>query len=149
MKRAVWWIKRDFRLNDNQALVQALLHNDEVLPLFVFEPELINQPDYSPMHVWAWQQALIDLQKNLRARQADVLVATGEVVEVLTGLQKKWNFCNLYSHEETGNNWTFVRDKAVANWCKQQCVNWQELPQTGVVRRLKSRDERQPIAGRF
>ena len=47
---------------------------------------------------------------------------------------------NSWSHEETGNAWTFARDRAVAAWCREHDVTWNEVAQTGVVRRLKSRD---------
>ena len=145
MKRAIWWIKRDFRLSDNQALSQALLEQDEVLPLFVFETRLIQQPDSSPMHVWAWQQALVDLQAQLRSKQADVLIAYSDMEPVLTALHQKWPFQALYSHQETGNAWTFARDRRVAQWCQNHQVRWHEFSQTGVIRGLRSREDRTAI----
>jgi deoxyribodipyrimidine photo-lyase len=48
-------------------------------------------------------------------------------------------FTHLFSHEETGPGWSYTRDLAVADWCRSQGVSWTELPQTGVVRRLRSR----------
>ncbi len=145
MKRAVWWIKRDFRLADNKALVRALEENEAVLPVFVFEPALIRQPDYSPMHVWAWRQALEDLKARTQALEGDIMVATGDVLDVFTKLKSVWDFTDIYAHEETGNDWTFQRDKSVIEWCQQQQVLWHEIPQNGVIRRLKSREDRQPI----
>jgi deoxyribodipyrimidine photo-lyase len=44
------------------------------------------------------------------------------------------------SLEETGNGWSFGRDKAVAARLTALGVRWTELPQMGVVRRLKGRD---------
>ena len=46
----------------------------------------------------------------------------------------------MWSHEETGNSWTFARDRSVAAWARSADIKWHELRQTGVVRRLKSRD---------
>ncbi|TNF58578.1 MAG: deoxyribodipyrimidine photolyase, partial [Rhodobacteraceae bacterium] len=43
-------------------------------------------------------------------------------------------------HEETGNGWTYARDRAVGAWARAQGVTWEELPQSGVVRRLPTRD---------
>lgn len=137
MKQAIWWIKRDFRLSDNQALTQALLECDEVLPLFVFEDQLIACPDYSPLHVWAWQQALTDLKNKTAAMGGDVYTATGDLLKVLETLKKEYALTHIYSHEETGNHWTFKRDKAVSQWCQQNQIYWREYPQTGVIRGLK------------
>jgi glycine/D-amino acid oxidase-like deaminating enzyme len=46
----------------------------------------------------------------------------------------------LYSHEETGNGFTYARDLKVAAWCQVNGVAWKEFAQFGVVRRLKSRN---------
>ncbi len=141
--KAIYWIKRDFRLNDNAALHRAIAENDQILPLFVFEPDYIKQPDISPMHIWAWQQALTDMQMRLRNMGADVLVSTGNILDILSSLRKEYDFDRLYSHEETGIGWTFERDISVAKWCKENDIIWHETPQNGVVRGLKNRDKRQ------
>lgn len=42
MTRAVMWFRRDLRLADNPALVAALAEHDEVVPLFVLDPALLD-----------------------------------------------------------------------------------------------------------
>ncbi len=143
--RALYWIKRDFRLNDNMALYRAIAENEQILPLFVFEPDYIKQPDISPMHIWAWQCALSGMQICLRNIGADILVSTGHIIDILSSLREKYDFDNLYSHAETGIGWTFERDKSVAKWCKSNDIIWHEIPQNGVIRGLKNRDKRQTI----
>ena len=46
----------------------------------------------------------------------------------------------LWSHEETGNGWTYARDIRVGRWCRQNGIAWHEVPPFGVIRRLASRD---------
>ncbi len=46
----------------------------------------------------------------------------------------------MVSHEETGNLWTYGRDRRVADWARGAGVEWTELPQSGVIRRLQSRN---------
>jgi deoxyribodipyrimidine photo-lyase len=46
----------------------------------------------------------------------------------------------LWSHEETGNGWTYERDRRVKSFLDARQVPWHELPQNGVVRCLVSRD---------
>ena len=45
MKTAVWWIRRDLRLTDNQALAAALDAAEQVIPLFIVDPFFENS-DY-------------------------------------------------------------------------------------------------------
>ena len=142
---SIWWIKRDFRLHDNDALTAALESHDTVTPVFVFETGLTAQPDYSAMHVYAWHQALGDLRSRLQSIGSDVYIQCGEAETVFNELHERIQFDTVYSHEETGSGWTYQRDIAFAKWCSARSINWIELPQTGVIRRLKNRDQRQTI----
>lgn len=141
-QRAVYWLKRDFRLHDNPALTAALAGADEVLILFVYEPSVLRAPETSAFHARAWTEALGSLDRRLRAHGHRILVQEGELEDVLATVHGAWPFSMLYSHEEIGSELTFSRDKRVAQWCAESSVAWSEVRQTGVFRRLPSRDDR-------
>lgn len=42
------------------------------------------------------------------------MVRVGEAVQVLAGLCKRHGITRIVSHEETGNHWTYARDRRVA-----------------------------------
>jgi deoxyribodipyrimidine photo-lyase len=139
---ALVWFKRDLRVVDHAALHAAHTRSPG-LPLrgvYIVEPELWAQDDAAGRH-WAFlTESLRDLAQALRALGGDLIVERGEAVDVLTRLHVQAPFDELLSHEESGNGFTYVRDLAVADWCRQQGVRQQEWPQMGVVRRLPSRD---------
>ncbi len=143
--RAIWWVKRDMRLADNEALTAALQQHDSVIALFVCEPSVYNAQDTSAMHVFAWWQALRELQSALRAIGGELYFAKGEVVPVLQHLHEQTPFDAIYSHQETGNALTFERDKNVKRWAESALVQWHEKTQNGVVRGLEDRDLRSDI----
>ncbi|MCJ7737997.1 MAG: deoxyribodipyrimidine photo-lyase, partial [Anaerolineae bacterium] len=37
----IWWIRRDLRLADNQALRAALDNSDHIVPVFILDPSLL------------------------------------------------------------------------------------------------------------
>ena len=41
-KIAVFWFRRDLRLEDNAALHNALKSGDKILPVFIFDEEIID-----------------------------------------------------------------------------------------------------------
>lgn len=133
------WFKRDLRLHDHAAL-HAASRRGPVLALYIVEPGLWQQPDAARQHYEFVCESLADLQRDLRQHGGQLLVLQGEATEVLTRLWQASPFASLHSHEETGNGWTYVRDQAVARWCRAHGVPWQELPQFGVVRALRNRD---------
>ena len=137
--RGVVWFKRDLRVRDHAPLAAAAAA-DEALALVVIEPAWLASPECHPRHV-AWLLAAVaELRGALAARGLPLVVRVGAVPEVLEALRREFAFTHLFSHEETGPRWTWDRDRAVAAWCHGHGVAWQEWPQTGVVRRLRSRN---------
>jgi deoxyribodipyrimidine photo-lyase len=134
----VVWFKRDLRVRDHAPLAEATQF-EKALGLVVFEPQWLGSPECDPRHVGFWLDCVSGLQRDLAVRGLPLLVRMGTLPQVLQALQREFPFTHLFSHEETGPGWSYTRDLAVADWCRSQGVQWTEWPQTGVVRRLRSR----------
>jgi deoxyribodipyrimidine photo-lyase len=134
------WFKRDVRLEDNAALMGAVATGQTVLPLYIIEPALWQQPDMSQRHYVFLQESLAELTKALEQRGSRLIIRLGEAVEVLEQLRQQFPVKGLWSHQETWNGWTYARDKRVLAWAREHGIAWQEPPQHGVIRRLKNRD---------
>ncbi len=135
---ALVWFKRDLRCRDHAPLAQAL-HFDSAAGLVVVEPAWLESPECDARHVAFWHSSVAQLQAALAAKGLPLIVRVGAMPQVLQELQRQFAFTHLFSHEETGPGWSYTRDLAVADWCRAQGVSWTEFPQTGVVRRLRSR----------
>ena len=137
--RALVWLKRDLRMHDHAPLSQAASAGQAVA-LYLIEPAWLASPEFAPRHAQFALAALHALQRDLALRGLPLHVQCGEALAALQALHERWPFTHLLSHEETGPGWSYARDIAVAAWCKARGVQWIESPQTGVVRRLKSRN---------
>mgnify|MGYP000592354011 CR=1 FL=1 len=135
----ILWFKRDLRISDHPALAAAASAGP-LLPLYILEPEYWRLPDTSARQWDFSAECLHDLRDALAALGAPLVVRRGEAVAVLDRLAKAHGVRRLVSHEETGNGWTYARDLRVAAWARASGIEWQEVPQSGVVRRLKGRD---------
>ncbi|MFK8082520.1 MAG: deoxyribodipyrimidine photo-lyase/cryptochrome family protein [Granulosicoccus sp.] len=144
-KHGLWWVKRDFRLDDNDALLAAITQCEFVNALFVIEPSLCKAQESSAFHYNAWQQAAEHLSTRLHELGGVLHVVVGETVDVLDSLNRSFGFDALFSHEETGSSITYLRDKAVRQWTRNNAIHWHEAHQNGVIRGLKDRDQRQPV----
>lgn len=133
------WFKRDLRVHDHPALVQAARLGD-VLPVYVLEPAYWAQPDVSGRQFAFLRDCLEDLRDALSEIGLPLVLRVGEAVPTLEALRAETGARHLVSHEETGNAWTYARDRAVAIWARGQGMRWHQLPQCGVVRRLQGRD---------
>lgn len=133
------WFKRDLRIHDHPALTLAA-GTGAVLPLYVVEPDYWNLPDTSARQWDFIAESLVDLRHSLEAIGAPLIVRTGDAVEIMQRFCREHDITRIISHEETGNLWTYARDQRVRQWARSTGVQWTELPQSGVVRRLKARD---------
>lgn len=134
------WFKRDLRLTDHPPLFNATL-SGAVLPLYIVEPELWKQPDMSSRHWHFIHDSLCDLDSGLQNYGAKLVIRIGEAITVLENLRNEYKNITLWSHQETGNLWTFKRDINVAKWCKENGIAWHEFPANGIVRALQTRDQ--------
>jgi deoxyribodipyrimidine photo-lyase len=141
MKRPlnIVWFKRDLRIVDHRPLTMAI-EAGAALPLYVAEPALWAQPDAAARQWEFAAECLNDLQRTLAARGQPLCVMVGDAVQILQRLHQSHGIAALWSHEETGNGWTYARDLAVTAWAKGAGVPWHEARQFGVIRRLQSRD---------
>ncbi len=148
MSLSLVWFKRDLRLRDHAPLaaVSAQAGCSAAAGLFVIEPAWLASAEFSPQHLAHTLACLASLRTDLAARGLPLLVRVGPVPAVLADLRRSFAFTTLHSHEETGSGWTYTRDIAVGQWCQAHGVAWHEHTQTGVVRRLRSR---QGWAGRW
>jgi deoxyribodipyrimidine photo-lyase len=136
----VLWFKRDLRLRDHPALVAAAARGP-VIGLVVYEPSLWSQPDSGGRHAAFLEECISELQQSAKQMGLRIIVASGEMPDLLGVLLQTLGSFSLYSHEETGNWVSFARDRKVLQWCQAHQVDWHEVPQNNVVRRLGSRDD--------
>ena len=132
--KAVWWIKRDFRVTDNTCLINALAECGEVVPFFCWERSIIKAGDFSDFHLQAQFQALGGLTESISKRGGYTRIVFGEIIEQFEKLFRIYPFTHLYSHQETGNLISYRRDVEVGKWCEQHGITWEESAQNSVLR---------------
>ncbi|RJU81173.1 MAG: deoxyribodipyrimidine photolyase [Candidatus Poseidoniales archaeon] len=140
MAVSVVWFKRDLRVSDNPALVEAIKGPHPVICIFNLEPERLERADVDPIHIEWELDCLAELRSSLESIGGALQFNFGQVTEQLSELHETYDIKHLYSNEETGLQWSWDRDKSVDAWCSTNGVEFTEFPTNGVVRRLGTRD---------
>ncbi len=133
------WLKRDLRLEDNEAIMNAINTGSRVLLLYVLEDSLINDPHYSDRHFHFIKESLIDLNTSLLDYNSKILIVRSEVIQVLNKLLGLYKIDTIFSHQETGILVTYFRDQSLKRFCKNNMITWKENVNNGVFRGLKNR----------
>ena len=80
---AVFWFRRDLRLADNAGLYYALKENERVIPLFIFDTEILqNLEDKADRRVDFIHQTLQHLKTQLEELGSSLVVLFGNPVEL-------------------------------------------------------------------
>ena len=135
----VVWFKKDLRVADHRPLSLAAARGP-VLPLYIAEPGFWAEPDASGRQWDFAAESLAELRTALAVLGQPLCIMVGDAASILARLHEAHGIAALWSHQETGNGWTFARDRAVAAWARQAGIAWHEFRPFGVVRRLRSRD---------
>lgn len=133
------WLKRDLRAHDHQPLSSASRAGMTVA-VFIYEPEWWTSAEFSPCHLGFINESLKELEGELAGLGIPLITRKGSAVTVLRELHRELQFQGLWSHEETGCDWSYRRDRQVKTLCRELGVPWHEHRQFAVARPLESRD---------
>ncbi len=98
MRINIWWIRRDLRLRDNQALQAARNDGSCVLPLFILDSALLkNSAENRRAFLFS---ALHSLDKELQRRGSRLFVREGRPLRVLTELIQELGVSAIYAEED-------------------------------------------------
>ena len=134
------WFKRDLRINDHAPLLEASKLNLPILPLYVAELDYWQKSFSSRRHWHFIYDCLVDLNASLTSLGQPLIVKVGEVCNIIGSIQSEYDIRGVYSHEETGNLWTYERDIRVKKICALNNIPMHEYPTNGIIRRLSSRN---------
>lgn len=97
---ALVWLRRDLRLNDHAALSLAQQNHARVLPVFIFDTtllELLPRNDRRVPLIW---HALAELKNQLNAAGSDLVVRTGNPVELIPALATELGAAAVYTNRD-------------------------------------------------
>jgi deoxyribodipyrimidine photo-lyase len=109
----IFWFRRDLRLHDNAGLYHALRSGKPVLPLFIFDREILDQlADRADARVTFIHDAIRALHTALEAMGSTLLVRIGSPVEVYQELLAELPIAGVYTNRDY-EPYAQARDAAV------------------------------------
>ncbi len=132
---SIHWFRRDLRLADNHGLFRALDDNGDVLPLFIFDTDILDKlEDRDDRRVDFLHRTLGDLKAQLEERGSTLLVEHGRPIEVWKRLLDRYDLTGVTSnhdHEPYANE----RDAAIAALLKERSVPFRTFKDISIFER--------------
>jgi len=124
MKRAIWWIRRDLRLTDNQAFESALQQAGEVIPVFVLDAKLLASQYVGEKRLAFLLDGLRALDEGLRIRGSYLVVREGNPLNELGNLLRDTSSEVIFA-EPDYSPYAKLRDQRITNCLP---INWTGEP---------------------
>ena len=97
----LFWFRRDLRLEDNAGLYHALKNNDRVVPVFIFDPDILEKlEDKRDRRVDFIHQALLNIQNQLGAAGSTLFVFHGRPAEMMVHLANRFDAAAVYCNHD-------------------------------------------------
>ncbi len=129
---AIFWFRRDLRLTDNAALYHALIGEYKVLPVFIFDKNILeNLEDKDDARITFIHQQITFLSKKLKELGSSILVKYGNPDFAWKSILKEYEVKAIYANHDyepyakdrDGLLTTFFTQKGIQFYTyKDQCI---------------------------
>lgn len=100
-KVSIFWFRRDLRLEDNTALYYALTQEKNMLPLFIFDRNILGKlEDKDDARVTFIHQQILNLHKQLAGYGSSMLIKYGKPVEIWQQIIGDYDVENVYTNRD-------------------------------------------------
>lgn len=97
----IFWFRRDLRVDDNVGFFQALEENENVLPIFIFDKNILDKlDDPQDKRVNFIYQTLLELQEKFKAHHSSLLIQHTTPLEAFQNIIQKFEVKNVYTNHD-------------------------------------------------
>ncbi|MGC8750039.1 cryptochrome/photolyase family protein [Hydrotalea sp.] len=115
----VMWFRRDLRLHDNAALYHALRQPDPVIPLFVFDTNILNKlSNQHDARVNFIYDTIVDMHVHLKKYNSGMYIHHGTPLQAFQQLAEKYTIKNVFTNSDY-EQYAYDRDKIIADYLTQ------------------------------
>lgn len=111
------WFRNDLRLHDNEALDKVLTSSETILPVYIFDPRLIEGhedkglPGMFQTRIQFLLDSIHELRSQMQSRGAELIIRIGEPETELYHLAKAYEVSGVYCNRERMPHEISVQDK--------------------------------------
>ena len=126
-KISIFWFRRDLRLKDNHGLYQALESEKKVLPIFIFDEDILDLlENKSDKRVDFIVQGLQTLNSFLKSKNKGIKIFKGKPLEIYKKLTENYEIEAVYSNEDY-EPYAIKRDQEIADFLASKNINFHQF----------------------
>ncbi len=126
MKINCFWFRRDLRLHDNAGLFHALKSDLPVLPVFIFDRNILDLLPEKDARVAFIHNVLSHLNEEVQKTGSSLFVAYGKPTEIWEQLSDQYNIQKVFTNRDY-EPYAKERDKAVAKSLEDKGIEFESF----------------------
>lgn len=99
-KLALFWHRRDLRINDNQGLIKALTSEYKIIPIFIFDTTILSKLKSEDQRVIFIHQQIEKLKSEYQSFGSDLLVYYGNPIELIPQIAKEFSVQKVFANRD-------------------------------------------------
>ena len=120
-KYTIFWFRRDLRLDDNVGLFYALANHSNIIPIFIFDENIINKLPNNDSRIKIIYDALLSINNKLKIHKTSLGTFKGDPLNVFKELVSSLNIDRvLFNHDY--EPYANKRDSEIKKFLKSQNI---------------------------
>lgn len=118
LMKTLFRFRQDLRLTDNTWLIQALYDSKEVVPVFIFDTDILDTFPKPDARLCFLINAVYHLQTQLQEQGSDLIITVGKATDLIPQLMQQYSCTALYHNRSYGYG-SLTRDIVVQTSCSE------------------------------
>ena len=99
-KPALFWHRRDLRINDNHGLFKALTSGNKIIPIFIFDTTILSKLKAEDQRVIFIHQQIEKIKAEYQSFGSDLLVYYGNPIELIPQIAKEFTVQKVFTNRD-------------------------------------------------
>ncbi len=99
-KISIFWFRRDLRLHDNKAFFHALQSEEKILPIFIFDIDILKKIPKNDARISFIFSELSAMNAHLESFETEIKMFHGNPKEIFRSLMKKYNIVKVFTNHD-------------------------------------------------
>jgi deoxyribodipyrimidine photo-lyase len=126
MKVVVFWLRRDLRWSDNKGLEAALKEGEAVLPLFIYDTQILQELPKDDARLNFIHQTLKEMNDTLKKQGSSIVFKHGKPETIWKELLEEYNITAVYTNKDY-EPYARLRDKAVLDLLAEKDIAFHRI----------------------
>ena len=120
----IFWFRRDLRLNDNVGLYEALRGDHTVLPIFIFDSDILEKLPEDDARVTFIHDTLQNIQSTLKEEHnSSIAMFHGKPIDIFKHLVDSYDIGAVYTNHDY-EPYAKARDEKVASFLNENHIEF-------------------------